>query len=156
MARWFQSPGPLYEPQLEGADWRWGQALADLGVGGDDVVLNCFGYHLSPAGAMLEQGARSVGAAVVAGGIGNQDLQARAIADLGVTAYTGLPSYLKALLEAFDRLAADPYSAPVKPLRGRPEWRLRVGDWRALLRVDHEARTIVVVAIGPRGDIYKH
>ncbi|SOC56884.1 phenylacetate--CoA ligase family protein [Ornithinimicrobium cerasi] len=102
VARWFQSPGPLYEPQLEGADWRWGQALGDLGVGRDDVVLNCFGYHLSPAGAMLEQGARSVGAAVVAGGIGNQDLQARAIADLGVTAYTGLPSYLKALLEAFD------------------------------------------------------
>lgn len=102
VARWFQSPGPLYEPQLEGADWRWGQALGDLGVGADDVVLNCFGYHLSPAGAMLEQGARSVGAAVVAGGIGNQDLQARAIADLAVTAYTGLPSYLKALVEAFD------------------------------------------------------
>lgn len=102
VARWFQSPGPLYEPQLEGADWRWGQALGDLGVGADDVVLNCFGYHLSPAGAMLEQGARSVGAAVVAGGIGNQDLQARAIVDLAVTAYTGLPSYLKALVEAFD------------------------------------------------------
>lgn len=58
-------------------------------------------------------------------------------------------------LEAFDRLAADPYNAPVKPLQGRPEWRLRVGGWRALLRVDREARTIVVVAIGPRGDIYK-
>src|SRR5690606_20535155 len=73
------------------------------GVGGDDIVLNCFGYHLSPAGAMLEQGARSVGAAVVAGGIGDQELQARAIGDLGVTAYTGLPSYLKALVEHFDK-----------------------------------------------------
>ncbi|GAA5163993.1 phenylacetate--CoA ligase family protein [Ornithinimicrobium tianjinense] len=108
VARWFQSPGPLYEPQLEGADWRWGQALADLGVGASDVVLNCFGYHLSPAGAMLEQGARSVGAAVVAGGIGNQDLQARAMADLGVTAYTGLPSYLKALVEAYDAAGLEP------------------------------------------------
>ena len=104
VARWFQSPGPLYEPQLEGADWRWGQALTDLGVGGDDVVINCFGYHLSPAGAMLEQGARSVGAAVVPAGIGNQDLQAGAIADLGVTGYVGLPSYLKALIERFDGL----------------------------------------------------
>lgn len=103
VARWFQSPGPLYEPQLVDADWRWGQALGDLGVGAGDVVLNCFGYHLSPAGAMLEQGARSVGASVVPGGIGNQDLQARAIADLGVSAYTGLPSYLKALTEAFDQ-----------------------------------------------------
>ncbi|WP_131104630.1 phenylacetate--CoA ligase family protein [Ornithinimicrobium sufpigmenti] len=103
VARWFQSPGPLYEPQLVDADWRWGQALGDLGVGSGDVVLNCFGYHLSPAGAMLEQGARSVGASVLPGGIGNQDLQARAIADLGVSAYTGLPSYLKALTEAFDK-----------------------------------------------------
>lgn len=107
VARWFQSPGPLYEPQLKGADWRWGQALGDLGVGADDVVLNCFGYHLSPAGAMLEQGARSVGAAVVPGGIGNQELQARAIGDLGVTAYTGLPSYLKALTEAYDAAGLD-------------------------------------------------
>ncbi|GAA1185217.1 AMP-binding protein [Ornithinimicrobium humiphilum] len=102
VARWFQSPGPLYEPQLEGADWRWGQALGDLGVGSSDIVINCFGYHLSPAGAMLEQGARSVGAAVLPGGIGAQDLQVRAIADLGVTAYLGLPSYLKALVERYD------------------------------------------------------
>ena len=103
VARWFQSPGPLYEPQLVGADWRWGQALGDLGVGEGDIVLNCFGYHLSPAGAMFEQGAHAVGASVVAGGIGNQELQARAIGDLGVTAYTGLPSYLKALTEHFDK-----------------------------------------------------
>ena len=103
VARWFQSPGPLYEPQLVDADWRWGQALGDLGVGSGDVVLNCFGYHLSPAGAMLEQGARAVGASVVPGGIGNQELQARAVADLGVSAYTGLPSYLKSLTEHFDR-----------------------------------------------------
>ncbi len=100
--RVFQSPGPLYEPQVADADWRWGQALTALGVGARDIVLNCFGYHLSPAGAMLEQGAHSVGAATVPGGIGAQDLQARAVADLGVTAYTGLPSYLKALIDRFD------------------------------------------------------
>ncbi|MFK5633703.1 phenylacetate--CoA ligase family protein [Ornithinimicrobium sp. LYQ103] len=108
VARWFTSPGPLYEPQLEGADWRWGQALADLGVGTGDIVVNCFGYHLSPAGAMLEQGARSVGAAVVPAGIGAQDLQVRLIVDLGVTAYTGLPSYLKALIDRFDDAGLDP------------------------------------------------
>lgn len=100
--RMFQSPGPLYEPQLVGADWRWGQALSGMGVGAGDVVLNCFGHHLSPAGAMMEQGAHAVGAATVPAGIGNQDLQVQAIADLGVTAYTGLPSYLKALVERYD------------------------------------------------------
>ena len=103
VVRVFQSPGPLYEPQLAGEDtWRWGQALRSLGVGPDDTVLNCFGYHLSPAGAMMDEGARAVGARVLPGGIGNQDLQVRAIADLGVTAYTGLPSYLHALVERYD------------------------------------------------------
>src|SRR5690606_38177422 len=103
VVRVFQSPGPLYEPQLAGEDtWRWGQALASLGVGPSDTVLNCFGYHLSPAGAMLEDGALAVGARVLPGGIGNQDLQVRAVADLGVTAYTGLPSYLNALIERYD------------------------------------------------------
>lgn len=103
--RIFQSPGPIYEPELDEADpWRWASALAAAGIGSGDVVLNCFGYHLSPAGAMFEEGCRAVGAVVVPGGIGNQDLQARAIADLGVTAYVGLPSYLKALIDRFDEL----------------------------------------------------
>ena len=51
---------------------------------------------------MFDEGARAVGARVLPGGIGNQDLQAAAIADLGVSGYTGLPSYLKALIERYD------------------------------------------------------
>ena len=103
--RVFQSPGPIYEPQLDGADpWRWGPSLQAAGMGDEDLVLNCFGYHLSPAGAMFEEAALALGARVLPGGIGNQDLQARAVADLGVTAYTGLPSYLKAILDRYDEL----------------------------------------------------
>lgn len=103
--RVFQSPGPIYEPQLDGADpWRWGPSLQAAGMGAEDLVLNCFGYHLSPAGAMFEEAALALGARVLPGGIGNQDLQARAVADLGVTAYTGLPSYLKAILDRYDEL----------------------------------------------------
>lgn len=106
--RIFQSPGPIYEPELDLPDpWRWAPALTAAGIGTGDVVLNCFGYHLSPAGAMFEEGCRAVGATVLPGGIGNQDLQARAIADLGVTAYVGLPSYLKALVDRFDDLELD-------------------------------------------------
>ena len=105
VVRVFQSPGPLYEPQLDGADpWRWAPALEAVGIGAGDIVLNCFGYHLSPAGAMFEEGCLAAGATVVPGGIGNQDLQAHAIADLGVTAYVGLPSYLKALVDRYDEL----------------------------------------------------
>jgi phenylacetate-CoA ligase len=98
--RIFQSPGPLYEPELDRPDpWRWAPALRAAGFDANDVVLNCFGYHLSPAGAMFEEACRTIGARVVPGGVGNIDLQVRACADLGVTAYIGLPSYLKALLD---------------------------------------------------------
>ncbi|MDV6012083.1 AMP-binding protein [Haloechinothrix sp. LS1_15] len=107
VVRLFSSPGPLYEPQLAGADpWRWQEALRAAGFGSDDIVLNCFGYHLSPAGAMFDEAARALGCTVVPAGTGNLDLQVQAIHDLGVTAYTGLPSYLASLL---DRYAAAGY-----------------------------------------------
>lgn len=96
----FASPGPLYEPQLSGTDpWRWGEALRAAGIGPSDTVLNCFSYHLSPAGAMFEEAALAAGATVVPAGVGNQDLQVQVAAEVGATAYTGLPSYLRALVE---------------------------------------------------------
>ncbi|HEX6970057.1 MAG TPA: AMP-binding protein [Micromonosporaceae bacterium] len=96
----FASPGPLYEPQLGGPDpWRWGAALRAAGFGRGDVVLNCFSYHLSPAGAMFEEAALACGATVIPAGVGNQDLQVQTAAAVGATAYTGLPSYLRALVE---------------------------------------------------------
>ena len=82
--RVFQSPGPIYEPQLDGADpWRWSPSPRAAGMGADDLVLNCFGYHLSPAGAMFEEAGLALGARVLPGGIGTQDLQARGDPDLG-------------------------------------------------------------------------
>jgi len=105
IVRLFASPGPIYEPQLGGADpWRWRPALEACGIGPGDVVLNCFSYHLSPAGAMFDEGCRAAGAVVVPGGVGGVELQAQVIADLGVTAFIGLPSYLAALVEKYDGL----------------------------------------------------
>ncbi|HEY0399965.1 MAG TPA: AMP-binding protein [Acidimicrobiia bacterium] len=107
--RIFQSPGPLYEPEPDVADaWRAAPALAAAGFGPGDTVLNCFGYHLSPAGVMFEEGALALGCRVVPAGVGNFDLAVRAARDLGATAYIGLPSYLKALLEKADGLGGSP------------------------------------------------
>ena len=98
--RIFQSPGPIYEPEPAVDDhWRAATALEAAGFGSDDIVLNCFGYHLSPAGVMFEEAARVLGCSVIPAGVGNFDLAVRAARDLGATAYIGLPSYLKALLE---------------------------------------------------------
>jgi mRNA interferase RelE/StbE len=56
---------------------------------------------------------------------------------------------------ALDRLAVDPGAAELRRLKGRPELRLRVGDWRVLLELDHEARAIVVHHVLPRGRAYR-
>jgi len=107
--RIFQSPGPIYEPEADVPDpWRAGSALEAAGFGADDLVLNCFGYHLSPAGVMFEEGARALGCRVIPAGVGNFDLAVRAARDLGATAYIGLPSYLKALLEKAEDAGGPP------------------------------------------------
>jgi mRNA interferase RelE/StbE len=45
----------------------------------------------------------------------------------------------------------------IRRLQGRQaEWRLRVGDWRVLLRLDHAARTLHVLRVRHRSDAYRH
>ncbi len=101
----FQSPGPIYEPGGISHDWwRMGRFLHACGIGGDDIVQNCFSYHLTPAGMIFESGARAVGASVLPAGIGQTELQARAAHDVGVTAYAGTPDYLKVILDKADTM----------------------------------------------------
>ncbi len=101
----FQSPGPIYEPGRTSHDWwRMGRFLHALGIGPDDIVQNCFSYHMTPAGMIFENGAQAVGATVFPAGTGQTELQARAAHDLGVTAYAGTPDYLKAILDKADAM----------------------------------------------------
>jgi phenylacetate-CoA ligase len=101
----FQSPGPIYEPGGLGHDWwRIGRFLNAVGIGAGDIVQNCFGYHLTPAGMIFENGARAVSAAVVPAGVGQTELQVRAASDIGTTAYAGTPDYLKVILDKADEL----------------------------------------------------
>jgi len=96
----FQSPGPVYEPGMGAPDWwRFARALWAGGLRAEDRVLNCFSYHLTPAGLMFDSGARAIGCTVIPGGVGNTEAQAVAAADLGATAYAGTPDFLKILIE---------------------------------------------------------
>jgi phenylacetate-CoA ligase len=107
LKRVFQSPGPTYEPESHQPDyWRWEEALRAAGFQEGDLVLNAFGYHLTPAGAMFEEGLRAVGCTVLPGGVGNREQQVQALAALRITGYVGLPSYLKALFEKAQALDA--------------------------------------------------
>lgn len=101
----FQSPGPIYEPFDADHDWfRMGRFLHAAGIGKDDVVQNCFGYHLTPAGAIFESGARAVGATVLPAGTGQTELQVVAARDVGSTAYAGTPDFLKVILDKADEM----------------------------------------------------
>lgn len=113
--RIFQSPGPIYEAQPPGEDpWRWGEALRSAGLQPGDRVINCFGYHLSPAGAMFDAAVIAAGATVLPAGIGSQQLQVQAITDLDVRGYVGLPSYLKALIDIAAEAGVAPADFPVR------------------------------------------
>ncbi|MGS0753724.1 phenylacetate--CoA ligase family protein [Roseateles sp. GG27B] len=98
--RVFQSPGPIYEPEGQGADyWRVARALFAAGLRAGDLVHNSFSYHLTPAGAMMEGGAHALGCSVFPGGVGNTEMQLQAVADLRPHAYVGTPSFLKIMLD---------------------------------------------------------
>ncbi|MFC3614742.1 phenylacetate--CoA ligase family protein [Lutimaribacter marinistellae] len=101
----FQSPGPIYEPGgVEHDWWRMGRFLHAAGIGQGDIVQNCFGYHLTPAGMIFESGARAVGAAVLPAGTGQTELQVTAARDIGSTAYAGTPDYLKVILDKAEEM----------------------------------------------------
>ena len=58
------------------------------------------------------------------------------------------------VVRAARKLAEDPHSGALRKLTGRPESRLRVGDWRVLVTLDEDARTVQVQRILPRGRAY--
>ena len=58
------------------------------------------------------------------------------------------------ILTALEKLQQTPFPL-AKSLKGRTDWRLRVGNWRILLRVDRKMRVMIAYDLGHRGDIYK-
>lgn len=105
LARIFMSPGPIYDPEGRRPDfWRAARTLFAAGFRPGDVVLNCFSYHLTPAGSMFETGLHHLDCAVIPGGVGQTELQARVIADLEPSGYVGTPSFLKLIIERGDEL----------------------------------------------------
>jgi len=103
--RVFASPGPIYEPEGRRADhWRLARALFAAGFRRGDLVHNCFAYHFTPAGSMLETGAHALGCTVFPGGTGQTEQQVQAMADLQPDGYVGTPSFLRIILDKADEL----------------------------------------------------
>ena len=96
----FASPGPIYEPEGKRADyWRVGRALFAAGFRPGELIHNCFSYHFTPAGSIMESGAHALGCSVFPGGTGQTEQQLQAMLDLRPAGYCGTPSFLKIIIE---------------------------------------------------------
>jgi phenylacetate-CoA ligase len=108
LAKLFVSPGPIYDPEGEGRDWwRTARGLFAGGFRAGDLVANCFAYHFTPAGSMLESGALAIGCTVVPTGVGQTEMQVAAIRDLRISGLIGTPSFLRVIVDRADELKAD-------------------------------------------------
>ncbi len=105
--RIFISPGPVYEPHLSESDPLWARAYHAAGIRKGDIVLNAFSYHMVAAGLTFHGGLRHVGATVVPSGTSGSEIQVHLIRDLKVTAYTGTPSFLMAIIRKAEELGHD-------------------------------------------------
>jgi phenylacetate-CoA ligase len=105
--RVFITPGPIYGPhQSEGISW-FGKTIYAAGFRKGDMVINTPTYHMSPAGMLFHEGVRACGATVVPTGVGNVDAQIKTMLDLKVTGYTGMPSFLMAIIKRAEEMGHD-------------------------------------------------
>jgi phenylacetate-CoA ligase len=108
LTRLFASPGGIFEPESAGRDpWGAGQAFAAAGVVPGEIVVNCFSYHLTPGGRILESGALAFGCPVIPAGPGNTEQLIAAIAHLRPSVYCGPPDFLKIILDKARATGAD-------------------------------------------------
>lgn len=68
-----------------------------------------------------------------------------------------IPSdYKETIFQALDQLQHNPRPAGVKHLRGVIDaWRIRIGNYRVIYRILLSERTIVILKIGHRKDVYR-
>lgn len=108
IANIYQSPGPIYEPCLPGADpWRFGKFVRAIGIKRGDIVQNTFSYHFTPAGAMFETAARAVEATVFPAGPGQTRQQCEVAQAIKTTVYAGTPDFLNIILTKADEEGFD-------------------------------------------------
>ena len=118
--RLFASPGGVYEPEPAGSDaWGAAKAFVAAGVKRGEIVVNCFSYHLTPGGRILESGAMALGCPVIPAGPGNTEQLIAAIAHLKPAVYCGPPDFLKIVLDKARAAGADVSSLRKALVSGR-------------------------------------
>ena len=65
-------------------------------------------------------------------------------------------NWQKRIVAKIKEVAVDPHAPNnnLTKLQGRDGYRLRVGDWRVIYELEDERLVMLVLDVGPRGDIY--
>lgn len=67
------------------------------------------------------------------------------------------PKRRELVMDRLRSIAMEPFAEhpSVKPLRGQPDlFRLRIGEWRAIYRLDRVSGIMLVTRVEPRGSAY--
>ena len=59
------------------------------------------------------------------------------------------------IIEAITSLAQNPHPVNSKKLTGRPAWRIRIGNYRAIYEIENKLLTILILDIDHRKNIYR-
>lgn len=63
------------------------------------------------------------------------------------------PDQQERILKALHKL---PDYGDISPMSGKPnQYRVRIGTYRAVYRIDNNILTVFVIKVGNRGDVYK-
>ena len=63
--------------------------------------------------------------------------------------------FFKQIISAIVALSEEPRPPRSEKLAGRPEWRIRIADYRVLYLVDDEKKTVTISSVAHRREIYR-
>lgn len=59
------------------------------------------------------------------------------------------------IVRAAEALGLEPRPSGCRKLEGADLWRVRVGDWRIVYRIEDDRLLVLVIRVGHRGDVYR-
>ena len=65
------------------------------------------------------------------------------------------PRIIPLIIAAITALSDNPRPLGATKLANRPEWRIRVIDYRILYRIDDKNRTVTIASVSHRRDVYR-
>ena len=98
IVRLWVSPGPIFYPfsgeDLAAFQDMCSEAFFATGIRKHDLLDIAFSYYWVPAGTIMDDACRAIGAGVIPGGTGMTDMHIDVMKSAGVSAYLGTPSFL--------------------------------------------------------------